>query len=66
VRATFPGVVYQLGNLIASKLTNIQARAAERTGSYGPVLAVTIITVALFIAIVMSLARESRGAEITT
>jgi SHS family lactate transporter-like MFS transporter len=66
VRATFPGVVYQLGNLIASKLTNIQARIAERTGSYGPVLAVTIIAVALFIAIVMSFARESRGAEITT
>jgi SHS family lactate transporter-like MFS transporter len=66
VRATFPGVVYQLGNLIASKLTNFQARAAERTGSYGPVLAVTIIAVALFIAIMMSFARESRGAEITT
>lgn len=66
VRATFPGVVYQLGNLIASKITNLQARAAERTGSYGPVLAVTIIIVALFIAGVMSFARESRGAEITT
>jgi MFS transporter, SHS family, lactate transporter len=66
VRATFPGVVYQLGNLIASKVTNIQARIAEHTGSYGPVLAVTTIAVALFIAIVMSFARESRGAEITT
>lgn len=66
VRATFPGVVYQLGNLIASKISNLQARAAERTGSYGPVLAVTIIAVALFIAGVMSFARESRGAEITT
>jgi SHS family lactate transporter-like MFS transporter len=65
VRATFPGVVYQLGNLIASKITNIQARAAEHYGSYGPVLAVTTIAVALFIAIVMSFARESRGAEIT-
>jgi hypothetical protein len=30
------------------------------------VLAVTIIAVALFIAIVMSFARESRGTEITT
>ena len=39
---------------------------AEHTGSYGPVLAVTTIAVALFIAIVMSFARESRGAEITT
>jgi SHS family lactate transporter-like MFS transporter len=66
VRATFPGVVYQLGNLIASKITNIQARIAEHTGSYGPVLAVTTIAVALFIAIVVSFARESRGAEITT
>jgi SHS family lactate transporter-like MFS transporter len=66
VRATFPGVVYQLGNLIASKVTNIQARMAEHTGSYGPVLAATTIAVALFIAIVMSFARESRGAEITT
>ena len=66
VRATFPGVVYQLGNLIASKVTNIQARMAEHSGSYGPVLAATTIAVALFIAIVMSFARESRGAEITT
>jgi SHS family lactate transporter-like MFS transporter len=66
VRATFPGVVYQLGNLIASKVPEIQARAAERTGHYGPVLAASTIAVALFIAIVMSFARESRGAEITT
>lgn len=66
VRATFPGVVYQLGNLIASKISNLQARAAERAGSYGPVLAVTIIAVALFIAAVMSFASESRGAEIIT
>ena len=66
VRATFPGVVYQLGNLIASRVPNIQARIAERSGSYGPVLAFTTIAVALFIAIVMSFARESRGAEITT
>jgi MFS transporter, SHS family, lactate transporter len=66
VRATFPGVVYQLGNLIASRVPAIQARAAESAGSYGPVLAISTITVALFIAIVMSFAKESRGAEITT
>lgn len=66
VRATFPGLVYQLGNLIASKIGNVQARAAERIGNYGQVLAVTIIAVGLFIAIVMSFARESRGAEIVT
>lgn len=66
VRATFPGVVYQLGNLIASRVPSIQAHAAERTGSYGPVLAMSTIAAGLFIAAVMAFARESRGAEITT
>jgi MFS transporter, SHS family, lactate transporter len=66
VRATFPGVVYQLGNLIASNVPKLQAREAERIGSYGIVLAISTIAVALFIAIVMSFAKESRGAEITT
>ena len=65
VRATFPGVVYQLGNLIASRVPIIQAHAAERLGSYGLVLAISTIAAGLFIAAVMSLARESRGAEIT-
>lgn len=64
VRATFPGVVYQLGNLLASRITNFQARAAERTGRYGPVLAITIVVVAVFLALLMSFARESKGAEI--
>ena len=66
VRATFPGLAYQLGNLIASRIGNLQARAAEHTGSYGRVLAMTIVAVALFLAAVMSFGRESRGAEITT
>ena len=66
VRATFPGVVYQLGNLIASKVPAIQAHAAEHIGSYAPVLASFTIAAGLFIAIVMAFARESRGAEITT
>jgi MFS transporter, SHS family, lactate transporter len=66
VRATFPGVAYQLGNLFASRVTTLQARAAEHSGSYGRVMAVTIVAVALFIAAVMSFARETRGAAITT
>ena len=66
VRATFPGLAYQLGNLIASRISNLQARAAEHSGSYGRVLAITIVAVALFLAAVMSFAKESRGAEITT
>jgi hypothetical protein len=59
-------VVYQLGNLIASRVPSIQAHAAERLGSYGPVLAVSTVAAGLFIAAIMSFARESRGAEITT
>jgi len=40
--------------LLRSKLTNIQARAAERTGAYGPVLAVHHSLLSpLFIAIVI-------------
>ncbi len=66
VRATFPGVAYQLGNLFASRISNLQARAAEHSGSYGRVIAITIVVVALFLAAVMSFARESRGAAITT
>ncbi len=66
VRATFPGVAYQLGNLFASRISNVQAKAAEHSGSYGRVIAITIVAVALFLAAVMSFAKESRGAAITT
>ncbi len=61
VRAVFPGLVYQLGNLFASKISVFQARAAAHTGSLGPVLAGTVLVVALFLAAVASLGRESRG-----
>jgi len=66
VRATFPGVVYQLGNLIASYVPTMQGRIAQRVGRYGPVLGITIVVFAVAIAVVTSFARESRGAEITT
>ncbi len=64
-RATFPGLAYQLGNLITSRNSVIQARAAERYGGYGKVLAVTVILVACCLAFVTSFGRESRGAELT-
>jgi SHS family lactate transporter-like MFS transporter len=35
----FPGLAYQLGNLLASRISKLQARAAEHSGSYGRVLA---------------------------
>ena len=64
-RATFPGLAYQLGNLITSRNSVIQARAAERFGGYGRVLAVTVLLVAGCLAVVTSLGRESRGTELS-
>jgi MFS transporter, SHS family, lactate transporter len=65
MRATFPGLAYQLGNLITSRNSVIQARAAERFGGFGRVLAVTVLLVACCLALVTSFGRESRGAELT-
>jgi SHS family lactate transporter-like MFS transporter len=65
VRATFPGLAYQLGNLITSRNSVLQARAAERFGGYGKVLAVTVLLVACCLAVVTSFGRESRGADLT-
>lgn len=65
VRATFPGLAYQLGNLLASRNAVLQAKAAEHYGSYGGVLAVTVLIGAVFLAIVTSFGREAKGAEMT-
>ncbi len=61
VRATFPGFAYQIGNLITSRNSVLQARAAERYGSYGKVLALTVLIVAVFLALITSLGKESQG-----
>ncbi len=50
IRAMFPGVVYQLGNLVSSRNTVFQAELAESTGNYGYALAVVAsITVAVLV-----------------
>jgi MFS transporter, SHS family, lactate transporter len=64
VRATIPGLTYQLGNLLSSWNDVIQSRMAERVGSYGMVLAVTVVIVGCYIALVASFGRESKGAEL--
>lgn len=61
VRAIFPGLVYQLGNLFASRINVLQAKAAVSVGSLGPVLAATVFAAALYLALMASLGRESRG-----
>ncbi len=65
VRATFPGLAYQLGNLITSRNAVLQAQAAARFGGYGKVLAFTVLIVAVFLIAVTSLGRESKGADLS-
>ncbi len=65
VRATFPGLAYQLGNLLSSRNAVVQAKAAEHYGSYSVVLAWTVVIGAIYLAIVTAFGREARGAEMT-
>jgi len=64
VRAILPGFAYQLGNLLTSRNLVIQDKLAERLGSYSPVLAGTVIVVALALAFITMFGRESRGVEL--
>lgn len=64
VRATFPGLAYQLGNLLTSRNSVLQAEAAVRWKGYGKVLAVTVLLVAAYLALVTTFGRESKGADL--
>jgi SHS family lactate transporter-like MFS transporter len=66
IRATFPGLVYQLGNLIASVNGPLQAKFAEQMGNnYALVMAVVIGVVAVVIAVLIPFSRERRGIDMT-
>jgi SHS family lactate transporter-like MFS transporter len=65
VRATAPGLAYQLGGLITSWNGKAQALIAERTGNYPLVLAMTVILVALTLAGLTLMGREAKGQEMT-
>jgi len=67
VRGTLPGFAYQLGNLLSSRNSVIQAKLAERRygGSYPPVFAWTVILVASLVALVTWSGRERRGADLS-
>src|SRR5260370_638436 len=61
-RGTFPGFVYQLGNLLASANATIQAGlAAPFGGNYGLALALVAGSVAVVIAVLTSLGVEAKG-----
>jgi SHS family lactate transporter-like MFS transporter len=65
VRATAPGLAYQLGGLITSWNGKAQALLAERTGNYPLVLAMTVIIVALMLAGLALAGREAKGQDMT-
>jgi SHS family lactate transporter-like MFS transporter len=65
VRATAPGLAYQLGGLVTSWNGKGQALAAERWGNYPAVLAITVIVVALTLAGLALLGREAKGQDMT-
>ncbi len=61
-RGTFPGFVYQLGNLLASVNATLQAGiAAHFGGNYGIALASVAVVVALVIAGLTAVGGEARG-----
>jgi SHS family lactate transporter-like MFS transporter len=65
VRATAPGLAYQLGGLVTSWNGKAQALAAERWGNYPAVLAVTVIVVALALAGLALMGRGAKGQDMT-
>ena len=61
IRAMFPGLVYQLGNLLASRVTPFQAGIAERHGdNYSYALALVAVAAALVLAVWVNLGPEVR------
>jgi MFS transporter, SHS family, lactate transporter len=66
VRGTFPGFAYQLGNLLSSKNSVLQAKLVEQRygGRYPPVLAWTVLIVATLVAVVAGTGREKKGADL--
>ncbi|MBD5604422.1 MAG: MFS transporter [Candidatus Eremiobacteraeota bacterium] len=70
VRGTFPGFVYQLGNLISAGASQIEATFAKKAfplangdADYGCALATIMLVVFLAVAIVTAVGKERRGID---
>jgi SHS family lactate transporter-like MFS transporter len=64
VRGTLPGFAYQGGNLLASGTAPLLTWfAGQGGGDYGFAMAIFIVCVAVFLALVTALGPEARGAE---
>jgi len=62
-RGTFPGTVYQLGNLVASYNLTLQAWVAARYDSYGLALAAVAIAAALSISALLYVGPEAHSVD---
>ena len=62
-RGTFPGVVYQLGNFLASYNATLQADMTLRLGSYGAALAMVAGVAAIAIAALALTGQEARDVD---
>jgi SHS family lactate transporter-like MFS transporter len=67
VRAIFPGLAYQLGNLTTSYNGHIQTAIAASlfAGHLGPVLGWTVLFVAVAVAVLTGLGKEAKGADLS-
>jgi len=62
IRATFPGFVYQLGNLLAAVNLNLQVAIAQAHGDdYGVAMAIVVGTVAVVIVLMVAFGPERLG-----
>jgi putative sialic acid transporter len=67
VRGTFPGFVYQLGNLLASVNATIQSGyAADHNNDYATALALVAVCAALAIALLVGFGIERKGVHLGT
>jgi SHS family lactate transporter-like MFS transporter len=67
IRATFPGFVYQLGNLLAASNLNLQVAIAEAHGDdYGMAMATVVGTVAILIVLLVAFGPERRGVAMSS
>jgi SHS family lactate transporter-like MFS transporter len=68
VRVVFPGLAYQLGNLISSYNNHIQAGLAVSLfgGRYAPVLGWTVVAMGLLLALLAGLGKEAKDADLSS
>ncbi|HWZ51373.1 MAG TPA: MFS transporter [Granulicella sp.] len=66
VRAIFPGLAYQMGNLLSSRNSVFQTEWANRfPGGLRVVLSGTVVLVALVVAVLTMLGPEAKGSDLT-